>query len=286
MQEKLVNLDLVLDACRLAIATPFVKGERPVSILLIAPPEHGKSTLLSQFSSCPSVYYTTDFTSFVLENFMNSYPKKRTIIIPDLLRITERRPGTSKNIISLVSSLIEDGWSGKLPYGRVVEEKVIANVLTSVTKTVFYDKRWWWAKMGFLTRFLPITYSYTDQTDNEIHEWIGARKYLFLSPIMDDLKETEVVFPPEFTPILTTYSRAVVNKLSQVLLTSPVTRRRHVFSFLPSGDDQMRGYRFHKSFQILAMASAILNGRTQVTEEDIDRVGKIIELINFDFTPL
>lgn len=281
--EGLVKLDLVLDACRLAVASAYVQGEKPVSILLVAPPEHAKSTLLGLFNGCSSVYYTSDFSTFVLNEFVEVYPRKRTIIIPDLLRITERRSATSKNVISLLSALIEDGWSGKLPLGRVVEQRIIANVLTSVTRTVFYDKRWWWAKMGFLSRFIPITYSYNQETENEIFRWIAERKYRFLTPILDDLEMTEISFPSQFGEILSCYSKIVANRLNNILLVNPVSGKRHVFSF---SIDEVKGFRYQKSLQTLAMASALLNGRREVNQEDVDRVVRITELINFDFKPL
>jgi hypothetical protein len=97
----MISLDKIEYLLKLAIVSPFIAKEKPVSVMLLAPAEHGKSELLKKFAFVESVLVSTNFDTFVFSDFAMQYPKKQTIIIPDFLRLVKRKYSTHANILTI-----------------------------------------------------------------------------------------------------------------------------------------------------------------------------------------
>lgn len=258
----MIGLQNIEYLIKLAVVTPFIRGEKPVSIMLLAPPEHGKTELLKKFANVESVFYTTDFNSFTFSEFALQYPKKRTVMIPDFTRVTKRRYSTSINSLTIMNAITEEGWRGRLPLGQVIEKPIVANVITALTKEELEDKRHKWAKIGFLSRFLPVSYKYAEKTKSLIRDYIKDRIYRGEKPYDSSFlpkEEVDVLLP-----------RDIAEKIESIVLDI-------------SAEENILGFRLQRQLQTLAMANAALKGESKVTESDYEIVKEISKFINYKF---
>lgn len=248
---------------RLGVYSPFVRGERSVSMVLCAPSEHGKSEILKKFINISTVKISSNFDTTV---FLDIVPeielrKLKTLMILDFLRVTKRKYSTQANSLTILSALIEEGWHGNLPLGRRVDKPIRANLITALTEDDLRDKRHKWAKTGFLSRLLPITYRYRDETKSMIREYIKDRKY-----IDDTLLEFEL--PPQ--PLDIELPHDIANKLESISLDI-------------TNSTNLLGFRLQRQLQVLAMSNALMSGRIMVTEDDYKVIKRVSKHINFRF---
>lgn len=259
----MINTELLEYAVKLAIMSPFIKKERPVSLVLLAPPEHAKSEILKKYVMIESVRVSTDFNTFHLAEFVTEYQlgKKRTIMIPDFLRVVKRKYSVQANSISALSALTEEGWVGKLPLGQVVDRPVTANVITALTESELKDKRYKWARRGFMSRFVPLSYSYDRRTKDLIREYIKNRVYQQDDPYVFETPKNnvDVVLPPD-----------IAEEVRGITLNIAL-------------GENILGFRLQRQLQVLTMANALVSGRTVATTDDVKVIETLSKFINFDF---
>jgi hypothetical protein len=262
----MIKTELIEHTCKLAIFSSFIKNEKPVSIILLAPPEHAKSEILKKFAFIETVKICTDFNTFQFADYATEYQMglKRTIIIPDFLRIVKRRYSTTSNTLGIINAITEEGWIGKLPLGQIVNTPIFANILTAITEDEILDKRYKWARMGFLSRFVPLSYKYQEKTKRLIREYIKDRMYKEDKP--HDFKT-----PKE--PIDITLPKQIADKIESIVLDI-------------SEKNNLLGFRLQRQLQVLAMSNALSNQRNVVTEDDFKVIEMISNFINFRFNPI
>lgn len=145
------------------LLAPYVKDEKPVSLLIIAKPESGKTSAMRMYRRNKGVCYLTDCTAYGLTR--DILPKVisgeiRTLMIADLLTPLSKSTKTRKSFVTFLNNLIEEGVAKITTYVTVWEKEARANVITAVTNEAIRDGRHEWATMGFLSRFVLFSYSY------------------------------------------------------------------------------------------------------------------------------
>jgi len=262
----MIHTEIIEHAIRLAIITPFIENEKGISLILIAPPEHGKTEILKKFAFVPSVKISTDFNSFHFADYALEYlnGKKKTIIIPDFIKIVKKKYSTQASILATLNAITEEGWIGKLPLGQYIDKPVFGNVITSITDEELNDKRHKWNKMGFLSRFIPLSYSYFEKTKKQIREYIKDRIYHNDKPV-------ELSTPQTLQSI--TLPKEIANKIEKITLQI-------------SEQNNILGFRLQRQLQVLALANALCSQRNIVTTADFDVIKEISKFINYNFNPL
>jgi len=263
---KVIRLDEIEYIIKLCILSRFIKGERGVSAMILAPPEHGKSEILKKFAKISSVRITSDFNTFVFEEIATEsmLGKIKTIMIPDFLRVVKKKYSTQATSLTILNAITEEGWVGKLPTGRVVDKPVHLNVITALTMDELKDKRHRWAKMGFLSRFLPISYTYKNETVNLIRGYIKSRMYH-----TEDFHTFKI---PE-SDIEIAHGSNIADMVEKITLDI-------------SEKENIMGFRLERQLQVLCMANAIASGRTITTEEDVEIIKRLSKYINYRFSPI
>jgi len=266
----MISLSEIHYTIKLGLYSAFVEGEKPVSIMLLAPVEHGKSELLKQFKLYTSVKVSTDFNTFIFQGFAPDIQRGiiKTIIFPDFLRLIKRKYSTQSSILTILNSLVEEGWTGKLPMGGSVDKPLNCNVITALTEDEIRDKRHKWAKLGFLSRFLPISYSYQFKTKERIRNYIQDRKYM----VEDKPKEhrmptesSEVTLTKDVGEKIKGLSRKIVEEIKE---------------------KNLYGFRLQRQLQTLALSNALLSNRKITNDDDFDIINNLTKHINFNFNPL
>lgn len=254
---------------RLAIYSTAIFGETPVSIILLAPVEHGKSEILKKFAFVNSVKLTSNFDTPVFCEFAMEYllGNKRTLIIPDFLRVTKRRYSTQAGSLTILNSMTEEGWIGSLPLGQKIDKPIKANLITAITRDEIIDKRHKWAQIGFLSRLIPLSFSYNQDTKDLIRNYIMDRVYHTDNPYTFEVpkEKVDVILPKNLAKEIDKISAHILIKLKERNTT---------------------GFRLLRQLQVLAMANALINKRNMVIEQDIDTIKEITKFINFNFVEL
>jgi hypothetical protein len=248
-----IKLEPVIEILRAAIWTGKIANERPVSVMLVARQESAKTECLKHFFLTPSLKYLSDLTSRGLNPYRQEIENGRIrhIVLLDLVRILSHGRGVSDRTIQSIASLMEEGESetsdggGKSSWSNFPK----IGVLMGITPEFFFSKRGRWRGTGFLTRFVPISFEYTEETTHSIHVAI-SRGHQMPPPIREDIPliPFQVELPEK-------YSKTIAIRAEEL-------------------GEQMKsyGFRYQRVLRALAKANAGLSKRGIVGDEDIGKV--------------
>jgi len=259
-------VNCIRDIVRLGIASAYVKNDEPVSIILLGNPESGKSSILLSFVMPKEVCVLTDATKTKLENYLLKISNFRYLVIPDFIKVVSRNRSTRANLISFLNAGIEEGihdvteyFGGSIQKTTEFKDPLRFGLATSMTRSSIEDRRKEWYRIGFFSRLLPVSFSYTKEQQKKIREYIHAGKDLYEEKEKLRLKTRNIKcnkkFSMHFEPFIEKYADA--NKLY--------------------------GFRITHQFRCLLKASALLRGSSHVTKKDVDVVSRSLKWINLDY---
>ena len=282
----MTGIEKILMIIELALWTAYVKGEQEVSVLLTATVESGKTMLIMKFSLNSGIVVLTDATAY---GIMHDYKQQiiarkiRHIVIPDMIKPMSRGKDTVHSLVAFLNSLVEEGVLRVSTYAEsmgapntssaelnIHAVPVKCGLITTLAKSYLLDGRHHWAKMGFMSRMLPVSYSYNPATKMEIHKSIAERKYISDTPI-------KLGFPTDDVEIKLELPEA--NQLMNLTnnLTSVQNR---------TNSEKIYGFRLQKQLQRLAMAAALREGRAIVEQKDVDLLHDLSTYMNLDYYPM
>jgi hypothetical protein len=262
---------------KLVLNSAYLKNERPLSLLVVARAEAGKTTTLQEFvaNKNKGIAYKTDFTAFgLIRDVLPLVNTKKIhhIICPDLLKPLSRKLSTVRDLISFLNGLIEDGKidiSSFVSPQKIASEKLMfdnleCGLIGGITKDELLKHKQDWISKGFLSRTIPFSYDYS-QGDvirilnsimkEEYHnkKTIELKNYQTKQDIKLDLKLAEQLLP-------------LTLKLAEKL--------------------NLIGFRFQKQLQVLMKSNALIRKDTVTKQMDLDVILDLSKWINFDFNPL
>jgi hypothetical protein len=268
----LVQLEALKKLIECTILSTLIKDEKPISLLIVALPESGKTTAMQLYKDTKGVLYLTEGTAFGIQtNYLRDIEsgKIRTFIIPDLITPLAKQQATRQGFIAFFNSLIEEGVA-KVATGFMLRneaKEVKANMITAVTKGVLEDNRHHWDRIGFMSRFIVISYSYDDATIQRIMKYYSEhgygnkgkpKKIKFKVPA----REIDVDLPVEIAEKLT----PVAMKIGKIYSNY--------------------GIRAKVNFRCLLKCIAWLNRRTVVNEDDFDEFLHLARFMNLEYHPI
>lgn len=257
------KLELIVE---LTLWSGCLQNERPLSLLIIAKPESGKSQLVLKYKeNSPGVITITDCTAWgIQKNFLNEMKDRQIhhIIIPDLITPLSRQPATVSTFIAFFNNLIEEGVVEVHTFAQDFKvEGLNVGIISTITPLVLNDSRHKWTRIGFLSRMLPVTFKYSQETAQNILHSITRREYHKDGPKVLNL-------PQEKQEVDLT--QKIANKML------PLTSK---FNESLNKAERLYGFRHQKQLQVLLQAHAVMHGRNRVTLEDVDAVKSIVSLI-------
>ena len=268
----LKDLQLLEEIIILTVYTAYIKNvPKPNSLIIIAKPESGKTEALKKFIPNKNIAYVSDVTAFGIQR--DFLPKIETgeirhIIIPDIIKPLSRKESTVKTFVTMMNSLIEEGISVVSTYATPLlayKKPVKCGLITAITSEEFNDHRHRWKSIGFLSRIIPFSYSYSMETVKKVFDSILGLDYLDEQGI--ELKQ----IPKQDRDI------KLPRKYASEILPSTATIAKAQETY---------GFRLQKQFQALLQASALERGRTAVNATDVERVLGLMNWVNFDGRPI
>lgn len=253
--------------------TGYLDDEKPVSIIIIAKPERGKTAVVSRYMTNKGVYYFTDVTAWGISDMLIPAIQRKEIIhhiiIPDFLNCVVKNRSTSDKLIMFLNALTEEGITNIASYAnRGIEKKVgedIKNsiikcgVITCITKLEYEKRKKRWQGLGFLSRFLPIQYEYNSQ---------------YVNKIFDNLSNNNKVLNPQI-------KLEFPDTLHHVELPYEIAKKAEPYAKIIGKQIDAHGIRLFEIFRTLLKANALKNKRNIVIEEDLNDLIKYIEFIKY-----
>ena len=280
----MIKTGKMLNLLELVVWSGHVAGEQPVSALVTAPPEAGKTEIIMKFAGNKGCVALTDVTAYgIMRDYGQLIINKevRHIIIPDMVKPMSRGKDTVHTLIAFLNSLIEEGVLRVSTYAEKIGAPspgintqaqpipVQCGLIATLAKDILEDGRHHWSRMGFMSRLLPISYDYGITTKMEIQQSIARRDYQGDTPINLNLPKIDVAVKldlPQGNELM-----ALTNTLISVGKNSA---------------GRVYGFRLQKHLQRLAMASAIKDGRDIVLQKDVDLVKDLSSVINLEYYPI
>lgn len=258
---------------KLALLTPYIKGERPVSLLIAARVESGKTELIKKadVGVDNGVVYLNDVTAWGIQN---KYLDKivsgeiKTIVIPDLITPLSRSSDTVETLISFLNGLIEEGVCELQTFARSISLSMPArcNLITCIAKEFLEDRRHRWTKVGFMSRVIPVSYEYGASSIYAIMQSIARREY------RNEENFSNLNFPDE--PIEINLPEEIALKIASY--APQIVDAGHFAHAL-------YGFRLQKQLQTLCMANTLLEGRETTNDFDFDTIVTLGDFMNFNY---
>jgi len=229
--------------------------EVSISAMIIAKIESGKTAIINQFNPNNGMLVMSDITEWgLLHNYLDKLKdgSVKRILIPDLINPVNRKQETVNTLITFFNSYIS--WEGvnsisTFAINIPLEYPLKGSLLTTIAIADFNRLVEKLAAVGFLSRLVPITYAYAQNTVEDILLDIADNKDKW-TPIRLNLPEDriEINLEPELAKKLIPLAKHIGEQAGAY------------------------GFRAMKQLMILIKCRALVSNRTKVNVEDIERI--------------
>jgi len=282
MEVFMISIEILEHIVKLVLYSAYLKDEEPLSLIIVAKPESGKTELLKQFRYNKGIAYKSDFTAYgLMRDVLPLIKSKKVyhIVCPDLLRPFSRRKSIVKDLITFLNSLIEEGIVDISTYFSPNITAIIQNteftdlkcgLITAITKDELYRHKDDWIRKGFLSRAIPFSYDYPTTIMMKIFKSITEEGY-------HDKEVLKLNFP---------------KKQIKVELPKKISEKLLPYSLKYGELNRVFGFRFQKQFQVLLKCNVLKeiqeNERKDnvVNGNDFTQITRILDYVNFEYNPL
>jgi hypothetical protein len=265
---------------KLCLYSGHLSNEVPVSLLIIASVEEGKSELVKLYADNDGVAFPHDATAY---GIIKAYSKRLTalvpheqrirhIVFPEFIHCLRRTKETVGTLLAFLNGLVGEGVKEIQTFAvrQQLSQPMSAGIIVCLAIDEFDEWKANWGKSGFLSRLLPVTYTYSGRIEEQIFDNLFGRGYKSEVPFHFNWPPApaDIVLPKPFAAALKPVAKEIAKSISQT-----------AGSFRT-----LRGFRSQVALQRLAMASALSEGRDWVEQKDIDLVtGLAIKYMNFNY---
>jgi len=284
---ELEGMEPIQDLLELTLWTPYIKGEKIVSLLVVAEPESGKTELMKKYRRNNGVHVRRRFSAYgILTDLIHGkihtlFDKPKIlghILVYDYASIFAYKPNTVNSTIEFLDALTEDGLSPESSYwirGDELEEfeglkgGVIAGINTFGFFTATRKVRANLYKGGWFSRNIVVSYGMSEQLVSKVFDSITAGNYRYDKDYVSRIalklprKRIEVDLPEDLSEDIEELAREIAEEYSEDL-------KPH----------RLRGFRLFKSLISLAKTSALRGGVRGVEDEDVDRLRYLSNWMN------
>jgi hypothetical protein len=266
---EITGLEFLKEIIETTLFSAYLKNEKPLSTLIVARPEHGKTEILLQYAGNKGVEVIQDTTSFGLVNYL--FPKIlsqeiKHIIFPSFEKIFTRNKVTINQVLTCINNIVEEGIGIASIFTKNItfpsQGKVArAGVIIGCVPDLIREHRTILQRYGFWSRMLPICYGYAEEDLSKIHEEIKEG--------INPFHQIKLKFP---------------SKPKEVILPKEVADEMDVLvNILRIPTASYTGFRLRRHLQTYVKALALRKGKKEVGGEEIKDLYAISPFI---FQPL
>jgi hypothetical protein len=262
-QPNLVKLEPLQKMIECVLISPYIKEEKLISLLIVAKPESGKTSTMKQYRENKGISYLADCTAYGITTEILPQIVKgevRPLMLPDIITPLSKQTKTRQSFTAFLNNLIEEGVAKIATYSTTWDTDVSANVITAVTDEELKDARHNWAKMGFLSRFIIFSYSYSISTVTKILNHYSTRGLVSW--------QIKVNLPEK--PICINLPKEIADKLDPLAMA--IGKQCSLY-----------GLRAKVNLRALLKTLAYRNGRDTVTDQEYQEFLELADFMNFQF---
>jgi hypothetical protein len=246
----MIGTQLIEELVQSVALSHCVKGYRRCSLLMLAAPESGKTTIATA-ANCTHVKQIAIMSGRSIVREVNSHPTTEFLLFNDLTVIRALSQSAGNLLVTMLNQLTQDergaiGFAGK----EVEEIKRPAGIIGCLAFSTFVDHRARWKEVGFISRMIPFAYYYDDELIAEIKDAIDTGSHAKRAQAGAKMPKARP------SPIL-------------VKMDQDLTRAVRRLSDARAKKLKQLGIRLLQNYHVLIRAHALLMKRTEVTAEDM-----------------
>ena len=265
MKGNMILVNAIAETIKTSYQSVYVKGETPLSLLLLADTDHGKSGLILNFvpeAEHLQVERLSDVSAMGLYRAVKDKSDPVVLVIPDFHAVISHKASVTEGTLNALMTLLQDGaMKISVGPGEPVELKgKRASLLTAMTPGMLVGRAGRWRKLGFLRRLLPIHYTYSEATAMRIHK---------------SIKSGEYHVPPK-------HFKLPVTQPQIVRIPKPIDSEIESLAIAVSVQLENRGFTAHKFFRVFAQARALIRKHNIVDRKDFSDLMEFSKFCNLD----
>lgn len=261
----MIGTELIRELVETIILTGKIKGADPCSLLLIAAPESGKTSIVLD-KHCKDVQAFADVTGRGLHMVLTQNKDLSHIVINDMVAVLSHKQTVNRYTLSVLNAITEEGIESiATPGGVQTFECGRKGVIASITTEMAKDARYWWNKIGFASRMLPFHYSYKPELIIKIKDGISDSR-----GITERKKDKDEFKTP--------------NLAKEVAFEDKLQKRVRYIADMRSIVLKEQGMRRLKQYLIITQAHALYRSKSkpEVTEADIEFLQEIDLFVSYE----
>lgn len=273
---EMIGMNLISDFVHSIVMTGQISNRdiEPVSALLIASPESGKTSIVNRQMPEDSTHILTDVTGRGLQQLCSMRPEITHFIFNDLVAIMSHRQTVNNYTLAMINAMTEEGIKNVVLGTDVASYKNgKRGIIACTTLGLIRDGRKWWNKIGLTSRMLPFCYKHS--TDLQV-------------TIKNIITDQKTKIPLKFKT--KSKSKKLAAKLpQQIHVDFPLALARETQLIAQQKSEQFKnvngeeyGYRRLYQFRGLVAGHALLEQRKRIERRDIDFLLSVTKYINYD----
>jgi hypothetical protein len=171
----MIGMELLGELIQTVVLTGRLKDHAPVSLLIIAPPEQGKTTNVIQFAQqSDAIAPYSDITGIGLQKILQQNEKATHIAILDMLAASSHKQSVNKYLVAMMNACSEEGIiSTATPEGLKDFKFGKRGFIACLTPSMVRDGRGLWNKVGFTSRMWPFNYKHSTELQRRVKDSIN-----------------------------------------------------------------------------------------------------------------
>jgi hypothetical protein len=178
VSDKLFYLEPIAEIIETCILSAFIPENAPISIILVGASGLAKSKLIKRYGD-EFIHHTDSVSQAGLADMVQKDHKneKKVIMIPDMNPTLSRKPSTANSAVANLLTLTNDG-TVRIDDGRDRKEckHDPMALVTACTREIYDRHAKQWFALGLRRRIIPIFYSYTTETENNLQRLVRENK--------------------------------------------------------------------------------------------------------------
>jgi hypothetical protein len=247
----MIGTTLIEELVQSVALSHLIKGGKRASLLMLAAPESGKTTIVSA-ANCAHVCRVAVISGRSIMREVKDHPETEFLLFNDLTAV-RAMSASAVNLLILILNQFTQDERGLVAFAGKESEYITRpiGILACLPFKTFIDHRARWREMGFISRMIPFAYHYDDELIAAIKDSIDdghhatAAKPLRVMPKRNGRKPVTIEMHQKFTRELRHLADARAKTLGQL------------------------GIRLLQNYHVLVRAHALLMKRTAVTREDM-----------------
>jgi hypothetical protein len=260
----LIGTGLISEFVETVLFTGFLNNEAPQSAMLIAAPESGKTSIVTD-KNARSIIVCSDMIGSGLVQELAKNPEIRHVIINDMVAVMAHKQVTNQRTQAVMMGLMEEGLGKSLMPGDLSTDlgKRRTGFICCIPSQLVGDERRWWNSSGFSSRTIPFNYYYSEQILLKIKKDV----------IASGLYHSNGIKPPKLN---------VPTKNVSVIIPDLEAGKIQAIADEVAKVNGELGLRKGKQMRALACGHALLNSRKEINQDDIVFLKRIQPFINFN----